>query len=251
MSRILTAEHIKKSFGKNTILKDINLTVEKGDVISILGPSGTGKTTLLRCFNYLEKPEAGRLSIDDVSVDFSHISKTEVRKLRRKSTMVFQQFNLFRNKNVLENITEGLIYGYGKTKKEAEEIAMEELSRVRMTDYAHMYPSELSGGMQQRVGIARALAPKPDVILFDEPTSALDPELVGEVLDTIASVATLGITMIIVTHEMHFTQDISTKAVFMSDGLIVEEGRPKEFFSHPKEEQTRAFLRRMLKREEM
>lgn len=203
MSRILTAEHIKKSFGKNTILKDINLTVEKGDVISILGPSGTGKTTLLRCFNYLEKPEAGRLSIDDVSVDFSHISKTEVQKLQRKSTMVFQQFNLFRNKNVLENITEGLIYGYGKTKKEAEEIAMEELSRVRMTDYAHMYPSELSGGMQQRVGIARALAPKPDVILFDEPTSALDPELVGEVLDTIASVATLGITMIIVTHEMH------------------------------------------------
>ena len=137
-----------------------------------------------------------------------------------------------------------------KTKKEAEEIAMEELSRVRMTDYAHMYPSELSGGMQQRVGIARALAPKPDVILFDEPTSALDPELVGEVLDTIASVATLGITMIIVTHEMHFAQDISTKAVFMSDGLIVEEGHPKEFFSHPKEEQTRAFLRRMLKREE-
>ena len=130
MSRILTAEHIKKSFGKNTILKDINLTVEKGDVISILGPSGTGKTTLLRCFNYLEKPEAGQLTIDDVSVDFSHISKAEVQKLRRKSTMVFQQFNLFRNKNVLENITEGLIYGYGKTKKEAEEIAMEELARV-------------------------------------------------------------------------------------------------------------------------
>lgn len=243
-------QNILKNHWQNTILKDINLTVEKGDVISILGPSGTGKTTLLRCFNYLEKPEAGQLTIDDVSVDFSHISKAEVQKLRRKSTMVFQQFNLFRNKNVLENITEGLIYGYGKTKKEAEEIAMEELARVRMTDYARMYPSELSGGMQQRVGIARALAPKPDVILFDEPTSALDPELVGEVLDTIASVATLGITMIIVTHEMHFAQDISTKAVFMSDGLIVEEGHPKEFFSHPKEEQTRAFLRRMLKREE-
>lgn len=250
MSRILTAEHIKKSFGKNTILKDINLTIEKGDVISILGPSGTGKTTLLRCFNYLEKPEAGRLTIDDVSVDFSHISKSEVQKLRRKSTMVFQQFNLFRNKNVLENVTEGLIYGYGKTKKEAEELAMEELARVRMTDYAHMYPSELSGGMQQRVGIARALAPKPDIILFDEPTSALDPELVGEVLDTMASVATLGITMVIVTHEMHFAREVSTEVVFMSDGLIVEKGKPQEFFSHPKEEKTRAFLQRMLKREE-
>lgn len=250
MSRILTAEHIKKSFGKNTILKDINLTIEKGDVISILGPSGTGKTTLLRCFNYLEKPESGRLTIDDVSVDFSHISKSEVQKLRRKSTMVFQQFNLFRNKNVLENVTEGLIYGYGKTKKEAEEIAMEELARVRMTDYAHMYPSELSGGMQQRVGIARALAPKPDIILFDEPTSALDPELVGEVLDTMASVATLGITMVIVTHEMHFAREVSTEVVFMSDGLIVEKGKPQEFFSHPKEEKTRAFLQRMLKREE-
>ena len=244
MSRILTAEHIKKSFGKNTILKDINLTVEKGDVISILGPSGTGKTTLLRCFNYLEKPEAGRLSIDDVSVDFSHISKTEVQKLRRKSTMVFQQFNLFRNKNVLENITEGLIYGYGKTKKEAEEIAMEELSRVRMTDYAHMYPSELSGGMQQRVGIARALAPKPDVILFDEPTSALDPELVGEVLDTIASVATLGITMIIVTHEMAFARDVADQVVFMDGGVIVEQGDARQVIEHPREERTRQFLAR-------
>ncbi len=250
MSRILTAEHIKKSFGSNTVLKDISLSVEKGDVISILGPSGTGKTTFLRCLNYLEKPEAGKLTIDDVSVDFSHISKAEVQKLRRKSTMVFQQFNLFRNKNVLENVTEGLIYGYGKSRKEAEEIAMEELDRVRMAEYAKMYPAELSGGMQQRVGIARALAPKPDVILFDEPTSALDPELVGEVLDTMAYVATLGITMLIVTHEMHFAREVSTRAVFMSDGHIVEEGKPEELFTHPKEEKTRTFLQRMLKREE-
>lgn len=250
MSLVLKAEHIRKSFGNVEVLKDINLSVEKGSVVSILGPSGTGKTTFLRCLNYLEKPEAGKLTISDVSVDFSHISKKDVQNLRRKSTMVFQQFNLFRNKTVLENVTEGLIYGYGKPKKEAVEIAMKELERVHMADYAKMYPSELSGGMQQRVGIARALAPRPDVILFDEPTSALDPELVGEVLDTIASVATLGITMIIVTHEMHFAQEVSSKVVFMSHGEVVEEGSPDEIFVHPKEEKTRQFLQRMLKREE-
>lgn len=250
MSLVLRAEHIRKSFGNVDVLKDINLSVEKGSVVSILGPSGTGKTTFLRCLNYLEKPEAGKLTISDVSVDFSHISKKDVQNLRRKSTMVFQQFNLFRNKTVLENVTEGLIYGYGKPKKEAVEIAMKELERVHMADYAKMYPSELSGGMQQRVGIARALAPRPDVILFDEPTSALDPELVGEVLDTIASVATLGITMIIVTHEMHFAQEVSSKVVFMSHGEVVEEGSPDEIFVHPKEEKTRQFLQRMLKREE-
>ena len=142
MSRILTAEHIRKSFGNHTVLKDINLNVEKGDVVSILGPSGTGKTTFLRCLNYLEQPDSGKLTIDDVSVDFSKISKDEVKRLRRKSTMVFQQFNLFRNKNVLENITEGLIYGYGKSASEAKDIAMEELKRVHMEDYAKMYPSE-------------------------------------------------------------------------------------------------------------
>ncbi|WP_302551027.1 amino acid ABC transporter ATP-binding protein [uncultured Dialister sp.] len=250
MSLVLKAEHIRKSFGNIEVLKDINLSVEKGSVVSILGPSGTGKTTFLRCLNYLEKPNAGQLTISDVSVDFSHISKKEIQALRRKSTMVFQQFNLFRNKTVLENVTEGLIYGYGKPKKEAVEIAMAELERVHMADYAKMYPSELSGGMQQRVGIARALAPRPDVILFDEPTSALDPELVGEVLDTIASVATLGITMIIVTHEMHFAREVSSKVVFMSEGRVVEEGTPDEIFVHPKEEKTRQFLQRMLKREE-
>lgn len=250
MSLVLKAEHIRKSFGNVEVLKDINLSVEKGSVVSILSPSGTGKTTFLRCLNYLEKPDAGKLTISDVSVDFSHISKKDIQRLSRKSTMVFQQFNLFRNKTVLENITEGLIYGYGKPKKEAVEIAMKELERVHMADYAKMYPSELSGGMQQRVGIARALAPRPDVILFDEPTSALDPELVGEVLDTIASVATLGITMIIVTHEMHFAQEVSSKVVFMSHGEVVEEGSPDEIFVHPKEEKTRQFLQRMLKREE-
>lgn len=250
MSSILQAEHMQKSFGNKVILKDISLSVEKGSVVSILGPSGTGKTTFLRCLNYLEVPNAGKLTIDDLSVDFSSISKKEIQALRRKSTMVFQQFNLFKNKNVLENITEGLIYGYGKTKKEAEEIAMLELEKVHMADYAKMYPYELSGGMQQRVGIARALAPRPDIILFDEPTSALDPELVGEVLETIASVAHTGITMLIVTHEMHFAQEVSDKVVFMSDGMIVEEGSPSSIFTNPKEEKTRQFLQRMLKRED-
>ena len=176
MSRILTAEHIRKSFGNHTVLKDINLNVEKGDVVSILGPSGTGKTTFLRCLNYLEQPDSGKLTIDDVSVDFSKISKDEVKRLRRKSTMVFQQFNLFRNKNVLENITEGLIYGYGKSASEAKDIAMEELKRVHMEDYAKMYPSELSGGMQQRAAIARALAYEPTFILMDEPFGHLDAQ---------------------------------------------------------------------------
>lgn len=234
MSLVLQAEHIRKSFGTHPVLKDISLSVEKGSVVSILGPSGTGKTTFLRCLDYLEKPDAGKLTISDVSVDFTHITKKEIQQLRRKSTMVFQSFNLFKNKTVLENVTEGLIYGYGKTKKEANEIAMKELERVHMADYAKMYPSALSGGMQQRVGIARAL----------------DPELVGEVLDTIASVATLGITMIIVTHEMHFAREVSSKVVFMTDGHIVEEGTPDDIFTHPKEEKTRQFLQRMLKREE-
>ena len=243
---------LSKTFSGGKGLDRVSLHIKPGEMVALIGSSGSGKSTLMRHIAGLMPGDAdgGRIEVAQHLIQDRGVISRDIRTMRAEIGMVFQQFNLFRNKNVLENITEGLIYGYGKTKKEAEEIAMEELARVRMTDYAHMYPSELSGGMQQRVGIARALAPKPDVILFDEPTSALDPELVGEVLDTIASVATLGITMIIVTHEMHFAQDISTKAVFMSDGLIVEEGHPKEFFSHPKEEQTRAFLRRMLKREE-
>lgn len=250
MSSMISLSHLKKSFGANTVLKDISFTVNKGDVVSVLGPSGTGKTTMLRCLNYLEKPDAGTLAIDDLTVDFSHITKKEIRDLRKKSTMVFQSFNLFKNKTVLENVTEGLIEGYGYSKKDAVERAMLELKRVHMDTSVNMYPAELSGGMQQRVGIARALAPRPDVILFDEPTSALDPELVGEVLDTIAEVATLGITMIIVTHEMHFAQEVSSKVIFMSGGEIVEEGTPDTIFKNPSEEKTKAFLQRMLKREE-
>lgn len=246
---VVALEGLKKSFGKKEVLHHISFTAEKGDVLSVLGPSGTGKTTMLRCLNYLEQPEAGRLTIGKASVDFAHITKADVLNLRRQSTMVFQSFNLFRNHTVVENVMDGLVYGKGMSRKEAKEIAMAELARVHMDQAADLYPAELSGGMQQRVGIARALAPRPEVILFDEPTSALDPELVGEVLDTIKDVAKLGITMIIVTHEMHFAEEISTKVMFMSDGTIVESGTPQEIFHHPKEEKTQLFLRRMLKRE--
>ena len=247
---MISLSGLRKSFGAKEVLHHVSFTAEKGDVVAVLGPSGTGKTTMLRCLNYLEVPDAGTLSIGDVSVDFSRISKEEILRLRRQSTMVFQSFNLFRNHTVLENVMDGLIYGKGMSEKEAREIAMAELSRVHMADAANVYPQSLSGGMQQRVGIARALAPRPEVILFDEPTSALDPELVGEVLDTIKDVASLGITMVIVTHEMHFAKEISTKVLFMSDGLIVEEGTPEEIFTHPKEEKTKSFLKRMIAREE-
>ncbi len=249
MNTLIRLNGLKKSYGNKEILHHVSFSAQKGDVVSILGPSGTGKTTLLRCLNYLEVPNAGTLSIGDVSVDFSHISSSDVTALRKKSTMVFQSFNLFRNKTVVENVMAGLVYGKKMKKKDAYEIAMTELERVHMDRFAKMYPAELSGGMQQRVGIARALAPKPEVIFFDEPTSALDPELVGEVLDTISDIASRGITMVIVTHEMNFAKEISSKVLFMMGGEVVEEGAPKEIFLHPREEKTRVFMRRMLSRE--
>lgn len=249
MNTLIELDGLKKSFGSKEVIHHVSFSAEKGEVISILGPSGTGKTTLLRCLNYLEVPDSGVLRIGDVKVDFSHITKKEVKQLRQKSTMVFQSFNLFRNKTVVENVMTGLIYGKGMKKKDAYEIAMTELEKVHMDSYKDMYPAELSGGMQQRVGIARALAPQPEVILFDEPTSALDPELVGEVLDTISDIAGRGITMIIVTHEMNFAKDISSRVLFMNTGYVVEEGSPKEIFYHPRQEETRLFLRRMIHRE--
>lgn len=248
--------NIRKDFGKSTILHGVNMNLEKGEVISIIGPSGAGKSTLLRCLNHLELIHGGSICVggeylaQERDGRVVYADDVTARRILLRMGMVFQSFNLFPHMTVLDNILAAPVYVKGMKREDVIPTADALLDKVGLLNKKDVYPGSLSGGQKQRVAIARALAMNPDIMLFDEPTSALDPELVGEVLDTIASVATLGITMIIVTHEMHFAQDISTKAVFMSDGLIVEEGHPKEFFSHPKEEQTRAFLRRMLKREE-
>ncbi|GLX66249.1 amino acid ABC transporter ATP-binding protein [Paenibacillus glycanilyticus] len=235
---------IHKSFGRQEVLKGIDLTVNKGEVVAILGPSGSGKTTLLRCINYLEKPADGRIQIGDFTLDARHAGKKDVYALRQRSAMVFQQYNLFSHKTALENVIEGLIVVKKLGKEEARKRGVELLEKVGLGGKLDAYPSQLSGGQQQRVGIARALALEPEVILFDEPTSALDPELVGEVLAVIRRIAKEGITMIIVTHEMGFAQDVANHVVFMDGGVIVEEGPPAELFGNPKEERTKQFLKR-------
>ncbi|SFB21757.1 ABC-type polar amino acid transport system, ATPase component [Cohnella sp. OV330] len=242
---MIALKEIRKSFGRHEVLKGIDLEVEKGEVVAILGPSGSGKTTLLRCINYLERPGSGRIQIGDVAVDCGHPSKKEIHRLRGRSAMVFQQYHLFRHKTALQNVMEGLIVVQNVPKEEARKRSVELLEKVGLGAKLDAYPSQLSGGQQQRVGIARALALNPDVILFDEPTSALDPELVGEVLAVIRKIAREGITMIIVTHEMAFAQEVASRIVFMDDGAVIEEGAASEFFRSPREERTRQFLRRM------
>ncbi|WP_256760921.1 amino acid ABC transporter ATP-binding protein [Cohnella sp. WQ 127256] len=242
---MIKLRQISKSFGRNEVLKGIDLTVEKGEVVAILGPSGSGKTTLLRCINYLEKPNDGEISIDDFTVHCRKPVKKDIHILRQKTAMVFQQYNLFRHKTALENVMEGLVIVKKLPKDEARKKSIELLEKVGLGNKLDSYPSQLSGGQQQRVGIARALALNPEVILFDEPTSALDPELVGEVLAVIRKIAKEGITMIIVTHEMSFAQDVANHVVFMDEGVIVEEGNPREIFQSPKEERTRQFLARI------
>ncbi|BBI33308.1 amino acid ABC transporter ATP-binding protein [Cohnella abietis] len=236
---------ITKSFDRLEVLKGIDLTVKKGEVVAILGPSGSGKTTLLRCINYLEKPNEGEIKIGDFSLNCKRPSKKDIHALRQKSAMVFQQYNLFKNKNAIENVMEGLIIAHKMPKEEARKRSAALLEKVGLAHKLDAYPSQLSGGQQQRVGIARALALNPDVILFDEPTSALDPELVGEVLGVIRQIAKEGITMIIVTHEMSFAREVANHVVFMDQGVIVEEGNPSELFNNPKEERTRQFLKRI------
>lgn len=222
---MIRVKNIHKSFGRNEILKGIDLTVKNGDVITLIGPSGTGKTTLLRCINFLEHPSEGEISIGELTVNCKHLNKKDILHLRRKTAMVFQNYNLFKNMTALENVMEGLIMVQRMPKAKARETALLHLERVGLDDKVNSYASELSGGQQQRVGIARALALKPEVILFDEPTSALDPELVGEVLAVIKSVAKSGITMLIVTHEIDFARNVSNRVVFMDGGRIVEQGQ--------------------------
>lgn len=242
---MIKLENIHKSFGDVEVLKGINLQVNRGDIISILGPSGSGKTTLLRCINFLDKATDGRVTIDELSLDVKGASKKDIIELRKKTSMVFQNYNLFQHKTVLQNIIEGPIIVQKLSEKEAKEQAFALLKKIGLEHKADAYPSSLSGGQQQRIGIARALAMNPEVILFDEPTSALDPELVGEVLDVIRKIAREGITMIIVTHEMDFAREISNQIIFMDAGVVVEEGDPQSIFNAPKHERTRQFLKRL------
>ena len=246
---MLEISHVKKHFGKQEVLKDVNLKVEKGDVIVILGPSGSGKTTFLRSLTFLEKADAGEMLFDDKKLDLHKASSKEIAWVRKHTAFVFQNYNLFANKTALENVMLGLTVGRKIPKETAEGIARRALEEVGLSDRADYYPSQLSGGQQQRVGIARAMAVKPDVIFFDEPTSALDPELVGGVLSVMKKLAADGVTMVVVTHEMKFAREAATKVVFMDGGVIVEEGSPEEIFTHPKEQRTRQFLRRILDRE--
>ena len=243
---MITLHNIHKSFGDVEVLKGIDFEVKKGDVIAILGPSGSGKTTLLRCINALEKAEKGKITINNFTLNCGNPKKKDILTIRRKTAMVFQNYNLFKNKTILENVMEGLITVKKVPKKEAETESRRILTEVGLGDRLHYYPSQISGGQQQRAGIARAIILNPDVILFDEPTSALDPELVGEVLETIKAVAKTGITMIIVTHEVSFAKDVASRIVFMDGGNIVEEGKPSHILVHPKEDRTKQFLSRII-----
>ncbi|SHO43323.1 amino acid ABC transporter ATP-binding protein [Anaerocolumna xylanovorans] len=242
---MIQVRNLQKSFGSNKVLKGIDLSVEEGEVVVILGPSGSGKTTLLRCINFLEKADEGEIVIGSTQVNARHATKRQILDICRKTAMVFQSFNLFKNKTALENVAEGPVIVQKVEKQKALEYGRELLKNVGLSDKYDAYPSELSGGQQQRVGIARALALHPEVILFDEPTSALDPELVGEVLGVIKKIAKKGITMIIVTHEMSFAQDVANRVVFMDEGVIVEQGTPQEIFLDAKEERTKQFLKRI------
>ena len=224
------------------VLRGVDLTVEKGDVVAILGPSGSGKTTLLRCLNFLETADAGQLVFDGESFDLAHASRADIARLRKKTAFVFQNYNLFRNKTALQNVTEGLIVARKLPKEQAEEIGMKMLAKVGLADRADYYPRQLSGGQQQRVAIARALAADPEIIYFDEPTSALDPELTGEVLRVLRELADRKTTMIIVTHEMHFARDVADRILFMDGGVVVEEGPAKQLIDHPREQRTKQFL---------
>ncbi|MBQ1844198.1 MAG: amino acid ABC transporter ATP-binding protein [Lachnospiraceae bacterium] len=240
---LLEIKNIRKKFNDHEVLRGVSFNVDKGDVVSILGPSGSGKTTLLRCINFLEKADSGLMEFDGKMHDLRDMKKNEILDIQRQTGFVFQDYNLFQNKNVLENVTIGLTSARKVAGSWARQTAEDMLSRVGMQDYLKQYPSQLSGGQQQRVAIARALAYDPKIIYFDEPTSALDPQLTGEVLNVMRQLAEDGMTMLVVTHEMAFAREVSNRVIFMDDGVVVEQGAPNEFFRHPKEERTREFLR--------
>ncbi|MBO6176928.1 MAG: amino acid ABC transporter ATP-binding protein [Treponema sp.] len=246
MEYVLETKDIRKKINGKTILDGVSLSVKEGEVVVILGPSGSGKTTFLRTLNFLNPADSGTVNIAGTVVDSARHTKKSVLKLRRKTGMVFQNYNLFKNRTVIQNITDGLTVVRKIKKEEARNRAMELLERVNLTDKAESYPEQLSGGQQQRVGICRALALQPEVILFDEPTSALDPELVGGVLNVMRDVASTGITMIVVTHEIRFARDVADTVVYMEDGKIVESGSPKDVLDKPKNEKTIRFLRSLL-----
>ncbi|AIY85116.1 amino acid ABC transporter ATP-binding protein [Clostridium baratii] len=243
---MIKVSNLKKQFNGIDVLKDISIDVKSGEVVVILGPSGSGKSTFLRCLNYLEKPDGGTIEIGDAKIVAPKVSKKDIHNLRKQSAMVFQHYNLFNNKTVLQNVTEALIVVKKLNKDEANKIALDALKKVGMLDKKDAYPRTLSGGQMQRVSIARAMAINPNVILFDEPTSALDPELVSEVLSVIKDLAKENRTMIIVTHEMSFAKDVGDRIIFMADGLVVEEGTPDEIFNNPKHDRTKQFLNRFI-----
>lgn len=244
---MIKISNLSKSFAGNVVLDNLNLEINEGDVIALIGASGAGKSTFLRSINYLEEADSGQLEIDSFKVDFEHISKQEILELRRKTGMVFQQFNLFERRTALQNVMEGLIQVKKMPKAEAQKLAEENLRKVGLEDRMDYYPKFLSGGQKQRVGIARAMAMQPTLLLLDEPTSALDPELVGEVQDTILNAAKNKQTMVLVSHEMDFVYNVATKVLFLEKGKILEEGSPEEVFHHPKNPRTSEFLSRHVK----
>ncbi|HEK9997599.1 amino acid ABC transporter ATP-binding protein [Streptococcus equi] len=239
---MIKVTHLTKSFSGQKILDDLTVTIEKGQVIALVGASGAGKSTFLRSMNYLEQPDTGSITIDDFAVDFEHITKEDILTLRRKLAMVFQQFNLFERRTALDNVKEGLKIVKKLSDQEATDIARAELAKVGLSDRENHYPRHLSGGQKQRVAIARALAMKPDVLLLDEPTSALDPELVGEVERSISDAAKAGQTMILVSHDMAFVYQVADRVLFLDKGKILEEGSPEQIFRHPKEARTKEFF---------
>ena len=241
---MITIKNLKKTFGELDVLCGIDEHIEKGEVVVVIGPSGSGKSTFLRCLNLLETPTEGEIFIDNEKINDP---KVDVNKIRQKMGMVFQHFNLFPHLTILKNITLAPTLVKKKSKQEAKEKAMELLGKVGLADKADAYPSQLSGGQKQRVAIARALAMEPEIMLFDEPTSALDPEMVGEVLDVMKSLAKSGMTMVVVTHEMGFAREVGTRVLFMDQGIVMESGKPAEVFENPQNERTQKFLRSVLK----